>query len=105
MALNSKQRAYLRNQAAVLEPQLHIGKQGIKDEVVTTCDQYLAAHELLKVNTQVNSPDSAREAADRLAEAVGAEVVQVIGRRFVLYRPSEQLIEAGKSLAPHIVRL
>ncbi len=90
MTLTGKQRAALRAKANPLEAIFQIGRQGVGDQLVRQVDETLAVRELIKLRVLENSPCSAREAADAIAAAVGAQVVQVIGSRFVLYRPAEQ---------------
>ncbi len=74
-----------------------IGKQGFSDELVKQLDDVLNARELIKVGVQENCEYTAREAADETARLTNAEVVQVIGRKFVLYRqnknPEKRVIE------------
>lgn len=84
--LTSKQRAYLRGLANTEEPILHAGKGGISDALLKQADDALAARELIKGKTLETAPASARETAEEIAGAVNAEVVQVVGRTFVLYR-------------------
>ena len=86
--LTSKQRAYLRSLAVDLDTIL--GKSGNSPEVIKQADDALTARELIKGRVLEASPLSSREAADTIAEAVGADVVQVIGSRFVLYRKNEK---------------
>ncbi len=88
--MTSKQRAKLRGMAAVLEPIIYIGKDGIVPGTIKQVSDDLEAHELIKGSVQPNCPLSAKEALQALCEACGAEPVQFIGRRFVLYRPSEK---------------
>lgn len=88
--MTSKQRAFLRAQANGLDPILHAGKGGISDTLVKQADDALTARELLKGRVLETAPDSARDLAEQLAQAVHAEVVQVIGRTFVLYRRNEK---------------
>lgn len=96
--LNSKQRAWLRSQANSMDCQFQIGKGEITDTVRQGLDEILTTHELLKVSILKAVDTSPAEIARNLAEAVGAEVVQVIGRRFVLYRFSAKLAKAGKGM-------
>mgnify|MGYP004583132883 FL=1 len=84
--LNSKQRAYLRGLANSFEPIVHVGKGGFADTIVKQADDALTARELIKGKVLETAPLSSREAAEQIAATVGAEVVQVIGRTFVLYR-------------------
>ena len=88
--MTSKQRARLRGMAATLEPIIYIGKDGIVPGTVKQVSDDLEAHELIKGCVQPNCPLSAKEALQALCEACGAEPVQFIGRRFVLYRRSEK---------------
>ncbi|MFA6948549.1 MAG: ribosome assembly RNA-binding protein YhbY [Eubacteriales bacterium] len=88
--LNSKQRAYLRSLAAPLDTIMQVGKGGVGENMVKTISDALEAHELIKLRVLKNSDYSSREAAEEIAAAVGAEVVTVIGTKFVLYRESEK---------------
>ena len=87
--MTSKQRAMLRSMASTLDPILYIGKEGILPGTLQQADEDLEAHELIKGCVQPNCPLTAREALTALCEALSAEPVQFIGRRFVLYRPSK----------------
>ena len=86
--MTSKQRAYLRGLANNLETILIIGKGEITDNIIMQADTALTARELIKGKALENSAYSSREAADILAGKCGADVVQVIGSKFVLYRPN-----------------
>lgn len=86
--MTGKQRAYLRGLANSLDTILIVGKGGISDNVVKQTDEALLARELVKGRVLEASLLTAREACEALAEATGAEGVQVIGSRFVLYRPN-----------------
>lgn len=88
--LTSKQRAALRSMANSMDPIMQVGKNGIGEELVTSIDNALEARELIKLTALETAPVTAREAADELAEATGADVVSVVGRKFVLYRPSKK---------------
>lgn len=88
MDLTSKQRAQLRGLANGIDTIIHIGKDGIGDNLIAQTNDALEARELIKGRVLENSLLSSREAAEALARAVRAEVVQVIGTKFVLYRPS-----------------
>ena len=87
--LTSKQRARLRAMANSLDTIFQGGKGGIEASLVKGVSDALEARELIKLRVLDNAAYSAREAADALAEATNADVVSVIGSRFVLYRPSE----------------
>lgn len=88
--LSSKQRAFLRSMANAMDPIMQVGKSGIGEELITSVDSALEARELIKMSALETAPVTAREAADELADATGADVVAVVGRRFVLYRPSKK---------------
>ncbi|MGN0974699.1 MAG: YhbY family RNA-binding protein [Gemmiger sp.] len=83
--ITSKQRAALRSAANTIDPVYQIGKGEIDDNVIRGVADCLAARELIKVKVLENSAYSAREAAELLSQATGAECVQVIGRKFVLF--------------------
>ena len=97
--LNSKQRAYLRGLANTLETILIIGKGEITDNIVMQADTALTARELIKGKRLESSSYTSRECAEILAEECGADVVQVIGSKFVLYRPNpdEPVIKLPKA--------
>ncbi len=88
--LNGKQRAYLRSLANGLDSILIVGKGGIDANILKQADDALAARELIKGSVLETSPVAPREAADRIAGGTGADTVQVIGSRFVLYRRNEK---------------
>ena len=92
--MTGKERAAFRAQANSLEPLFHIGKSGLNEGVIRQTDDALRARELIKVKVLLeSSPITPRQAADELAAAVGADVIQVIGGVIVLYRESPELKE------------
>ena len=92
--MTGKERASFRARANGLEPLFHIGKSGMNEGVIAQTDDALRARELIKVKVLLeSSPITPREAADQLAAATGAEVIQVIGGVIVLYRESPELRE------------
>ncbi len=84
--LSGKQRSYLKSIANGLDAAVYIGKAELTDEVLSGMDAYLTAHELVKVKLQEGCGLEPKSAANEAAEKLGAEFVQAIGRRFVLYR-------------------
>ena len=86
--LTSKQRAYLRGLANNIPAIMQIGKGGISENLAKTVSDALEARELIKLTVLENSMQTPREAADEMAEVVGADVVGVIGRKVILYRES-----------------
>ena len=88
--INSKQRARLRSMANPLETILYVGKDGVTPATIKETYDALEARELVKGCVQPNCELTAREASDALCAKLGAEPVQTIGRRFVLYRRSRE---------------
>lgn len=93
--LTSKQRATLRGIASTYETIFQIGKGGISETLIQQVKDALRKRELIKLHVLDNCPMDAREAAAELAEATGAEVVQVIGSRLVLFlrNPKEPVVK------------
>lgn len=88
--MTSKQRAMLRSMANTMDTILYVGKEGVTPGTVKEAYDALEARELIKCAVQQGAPVTAREALDALCEQTGAEPVQCIGRRFVMYRPSRE---------------
>ena len=84
--ITGKQRSELKRLAQEIKPTVMIGKEDITPSVIAAIDDYLSAHELVKVQIQEGSMMEPKEAANEIAEEIAAEFVQAIGRRFVLYR-------------------
>ena len=88
MELTSKQRAQLRGLANSIDTIVHIGKDGLGENLIKQANDALEARELIKCRVLENSEYTARDGAEALAKATRSEVVQVIGTKFVLYRQS-----------------
>lgn len=88
--ITTKQRAYLRGLANSLEPVFQIGKGGITPNLVVQVKDALAAREIIKLSVLETSPITAKEAAEELAVSATADIVQVIGRKFTLYKKNEK---------------
>lgn len=88
--LTSKQRAYLRGLANSIETILMVGKGEITDNIITQASDALKARELIKGKVLENSSYSSKEAACLIAEKCKADVVQVIGSKFVLYKRNNE---------------
>ncbi len=84
--MTGKERARLRSLASTEDTIIQVGKSGITPALIASVDAALAARELVKGRVLENSMLTAREACQQLAEACGAEPVQTIGTKFVLYR-------------------
>lgn len=90
MALTSKQRAQLKGLAAAEDTIIQVGKGGINENLVSSVADALRARELIKGKVLENSMLTAREACDELCSMCGAESVQVIGTKFVMYKRNPQ---------------
>ena len=88
--MTTKQRAYLKGLAMNIDPIFQIGKGGLTTEYLEGVEEALEARELIKINVLKNCLDEPKELAFAIAENTLAEVVQVIGRKIVLYREARQ---------------
>lgn len=84
--MTSKQRAYLKSLAMVMDPIFQLGKSSLTPEYVTAISEALEARELIKINVLQNCMDDPKEIAQMLAERTRSQVVQVIGKKIVLYK-------------------
>lgn len=91
MALTSKERALLRAEAHHLSASVHIGQHGITETLRQSIDDALRTHELVKIQFGKNADVSAKESANALAESVGADIVQVIGKTATIFRENSEL--------------
>lgn len=87
--MTSKQRAYLKSLAMKITPILQIGKSSVTPELISAVDEALEARELIKMHILKNCFDDPKEIAQVIAERTRSEVVQVIGKKVVLYRESK----------------
>lgn len=87
--MTSKQRAYLKGLAMTLDPVFQIGKASLTPEVTAAVAEALEARELIKISVLKNCLDDGRSIAEVLAERTRSEVVQVIGKKIVLYKPAK----------------
>lgn len=92
--MTGKERAALRSEAHHLSVQVHIGHAGLTDTVIRSIDDVLRTRELVKLQVAKAGSLSAKEAVQQVAETLGAEVVQVIGRTFTVYRENPELPRA-----------
>lgn len=98
--MKGKERAELRAEAHHLDPMVHIGHQGLTDTALGALDDALRTHELVKVAVARTIEESPKALANRMAEALGAEVIQAIGRKVTLYRHNPDLWEKPRSTPP-----
>ena len=88
--MTSKQRAYLKGRAMTMDPILQPGKGGLTPENTAAVEEALAARELIKISVLQNCLEDPREMAQVLAERTRSQVVQVIGKKIVLYREGKK---------------
>ena len=88
--MTSKQRAYLKGLAMTMDPILQLGKGGLAPENTAAVEEALAARELIKISVLQNCLEDPREMAQVLAERTRSQVVQVIGKKIVLYREGKK---------------
>lgn len=93
--LTGKQKRFLRALGSTMDPVVQIGKAGVMEAVIDSTREALQARELIKVRVLQNSPEEPEAAIAALAEAVQAELVQVIGRNGLLFKvnPEKSKIE------------
>ena len=87
--MTSKQRAYLKGLAMTMDPIFQIGKSSLTPEVIEAVREAIDARELIKISVLKNCMDDPREIAQMLAERTRSQVVQVIGKKIVLYKESK----------------
>ena len=88
--MTSKQRSYLKGLAMTIDPVFQIGKASLTPEVTQAVSEVLEGRELVKITVLKNCLDDGRSIAEVLAERTHSEVVQVIGRKIVLYRQAKE---------------
>lgn len=98
--MTTKQRSFLKGLAMTLDPVFQIGKGSLTDENLAAIEEVLEARELIKINVLKNCTDDPKEIAIAIADNTDADVVQVIGRKIVLFRnarhPENRKIELPK---------
>lgn len=94
--LNVKQRKSLRGLGHHLEPIVYVGKEGISASLIQAANNALLAHELIKIKLGQNCPLPKKEAAEALAEVTEADLVQLIGKMVLLFRPNPELPQQKK---------
>lgn len=88
--MTSKQRAYLKSLAVNLEPVFQVGKASLTPELTKAISEAFNTNELIKISVLKNCMDDAREIAEYVAERTHSQVVHVIGKKFVLYKPDKK---------------
>ena len=87
--MTSKQRAYLKSLAMNIEPIFNIGKSSLTDEILSAITEALETRELIKIGVLKNCIDDPKEIANAIAANTRSEVVQVIGKKIVIYKQAD----------------
>ena len=88
--MTSKQRAYLKSLASTMDPIFQIGKSSLTPEVIEAVNEAFHTRELFKITVLKNCMDDPKEIAQMVAERTRSQVVQVIGKKIVLYREGKK---------------
>jgi len=88
--MTSKQRSYLKGLAMNIDSVLQIGKSSLTDEIIDAIIEVLEARELIKINVLKNCLDDPKEIANEITKHTRSEVVQVIGKKIVLYKEADE---------------
>ena len=88
--MTTKQRAYLKSLAMTMDPIFQIGKNSMTPELTKAVTEALQARELIKISVLKNCSDDPRDLADMMAERTKSQVVQVIGKKIVLYKEGKE---------------
>lgn len=90
MALRGKQKRFLRSQAHHLQPIFQVGKGGMNEAMWIQIEEALTKRELIKISLLQNTDEVAEDVAETLENEIHCQVVQIIGRVLVLYKPSDK---------------
>ncbi len=88
--MTSKQRSYLKGLASTMDPIFQVGKASITPELIAALDDAIKKRELIKISVLKNCIDDPHEIAQVVAERTKSQVVVVIGKKIVLYRPNKK---------------
>ncbi len=88
--MTSKQRSYLKSLASTMDSVFQIGKSCLTTEFIDAIKGVLETHELIKINVLKNCVEDPKEIADTLASHTRSEVVQIIGRKIILYKQADE---------------
>ncbi len=87
--LTGKQKRFLRALATNIDPIVQVGKQGLTENVMFSLNEALEARELVKIKVLKNCMEETKDVAEEITEKSAANLVQVVGRNIVLYRPNK----------------
>lgn len=88
-ALTGRQKKYLRGLGHHLDHIVIVGREGLTDNLISSCNDAILAHELVKIKLGQNCPLEKKEAAEELAKKTGSLLIQLIGKTVLLYRPNQ----------------
>ena len=88
--MNSRQRAYLSSLANTIDPNFNIGKASLTPEIIEALDSAIEKRELIKVAVLKNCIDDPKEIANVISERTHSQVVKVIGKKMIFYRPAKK---------------
>ena len=88
--MTTKQRAYLKGLAMTMDPIFQVGKASMNPGLTEAIAEALEARELIKISVLNNCMDDPRELAETLAQRTRSEIVQVIGKKIVLYKEGKK---------------
>ena len=88
--MTSKQRAYLKGLAMTMDPVIHVGKASVTPELIASVNEAIEKRELIKIAVLKNCIDDPKEIANVIAERTHSQLVQVIGKKIVLYRKKKE---------------
>lgn len=87
--MTSKQRSYLKGIASTYEPIMQVGKSSVTPEVINAISEALEKRELIKISVLKNCADDPKDLAEIISERTRSQVVQVIGKKIILYKPNK----------------
>lgn len=88
--MTSKQRAYLKSLANNLNPIFQVGKSSLTPEFIEAISEAFHTKELIKIAVLKNCADDPKEIAEMVAERSRSQIVQVIGKKIILYKPDKK---------------
>lgn len=88
--MTSKQRSYLKSLASTLDPIFQVGKSSLTPELTDAIKEAFNTRELIKINVLKNCMDDPKEIAQTVAERTHSQLVQVIGKKIILYKPFKE---------------
>ena len=87
--MTSKQRSYLKSISSTMDPIFQVGKSSVTPEIVEAINEALEKRELIKISVLKNCADDPRDIGEMIAERTHSQIVQVIGKKIILYKPQK----------------